>query len=58
MKVLYNTTKTKGVRIVRQSDDCFITMYFQIYSEYEQVLETKLYKKGINAQKWADKLLK
>lgn len=52
MKTIYNTARTKKVRLIQQEDSIF-ALYVQIYKDSEQVLNSKSFKTLQGATKWA-----
>lgn len=56
MKAIYNTTRTKKVRLVQQEDSIY-ALYILIYKGDEQVLESKTFKTIQGATRWANKRL-
>lgn len=52
MKTIYNTARTKKVRLIQQEDSIF-ALYVQIYKNSEQVLNSKTFKTMQGATKWA-----
>ena len=56
MKLLLNTTGSKGVKIV-ETNYQVMAFYLDIYKGEEQVLQTKEFKTVKNAEKWATKIL-
>jgi hypothetical protein len=56
MKLLLNTTGSKGVKIV-ETNYQVMAFYLDIYNGEEQVLQTKEFKTVKNAEKWASKIL-
>lgn len=52
MKTIYNTARTKKVRLIQQEDSIF-ALYVQIYKNSEQVLNSKSFKTLQGATKWA-----
>lgn len=52
MKAIYNTARTKKVRLIQQEDSIY-ALYILIYKGDEQVLESKTFKTIQGATKWA-----
>jgi len=57
MRTFTNTTGTKAVKISQDATGTFRAMFVQIYSNEQQVLDSKDFTSINRASKWANKIL-